>query len=165
MATKGFGGFDRRQRYGMFIGLGVAASIAAMVYSPEALRELSRPQGAPGEAALAERAPPLKGPGRVLAITTASRRVRDCYRAEFGGARHREQVVIVSFLAEITAGAGVISEGAVSSGDGVSMAFDRCIEESLSRVPFSTTAPPGRQRITFPFVFDLSVPKGDGEGR
>ena len=128
-----------------------------MVYSPDALKKQAAPVAVEAQdRQVTQASDPLVGPGRVSAINIASSRVRECYRAEFKEDPLREQVVIVSFLAEIGEEGGVVSKGQVPPGDAVSRRFDRCVREGLLKVPFATTAPSGRQQITFPFVFDLS---------
>jgi len=149
--------FNRRERYSTIFGVGIAAVIAWWTYAPVAERlesELGRSSSNDTSEEKSE-GPKLSSPGVVAAINAARPLVEICYLAEFRDSRHREQVVIVEFWAEIASGKGLLFEGKVPVVDSVSQQFDGCIQEKLFQVGFDTTLPPGRKRITFPFAFKV----------
>ena len=147
--------FTRRERHSTVVGIGISALIAWWAYAPVAAR-LDQEFGTakPKKTVQAKsEGPVLTSPGMVAAINAAKPFVAKCYVAYFGHSRHLEQVVIVEFWAEIAGGKGVVFDGKVPVADSISQEFDGCIQEQLYQASFETSLPPGRQKITFPFVF------------
>jgi hypothetical protein len=167
MAAKARKPFTKRERYGMILGLGVAGSLAWAAHLSGVIDFRddfdSEPPAAAAPAAPAlsaavpsgERGPALSAPGVVQAVNAARPGVEECYLAEFSDARDREQVVIVTFQAEVRGAEGLVFQGEVPVADSVSAEFDRCVKEKLFVVHFDANAPPGRQRVVFPFAFEL----------
>jgi hypothetical protein len=158
MAAKARKPFTRRERYGMLLGLGVAGSLAWAAHLSGAIDFREDFDSEPTSAAAApsvERGAALSGPGEVQAVNAARPGVKECYLAEFTGAPHREQVVIVSFQAEVRGAEGLVFQGEVPVVDSVSAEFDGCVKEKLFVVHFDANAPSGRQRVVFPFAFEL----------
>ena len=146
--------FTRRERRATIVGIGIAAAIAWWAYAPVAAR-LDQEFGKKKVVQAKSEGPVLTSPGMVAAINVAKPLVEKCYQADFGNSRHREQVVIVEFWAEIQAGKGMVFDGKVPVVDSVSEEFDGCIQAQLFQVSFEISLPPGRKKITFPFAFEL----------
>lgn len=147
----------------MMLGLGVAGSLAWAAHLSGAIDfredfDRAPPSAAPALSAAApsgERGSALSAPGVVQAVNAARPGVKECYLAEFRGARDREQVVIVAFQAEVRGAEGLVFQGEVPVADSVSAEFDGCVKEKLFVVTFDANAPSGRQRVVFPFAFEL----------
>ena len=147
----------------MMLGLGVAGSLAWAAHLSGAIDfredfEAEPTAAVPALSAAApsgERGPALSAPGVVQAVNAARPGVKECYLAEFSGARDREQVVIVTFQAEVRGAEGLVFQGEVPVADSVSAEFDGCVKEKLFVVTFDANAPSGRQRVVFPFAFEL----------
>lgn len=164
MAAKSRKAFTQRERYGMILGLGVAGSLAWAAHLSGAIdfREDFDAEPPPAsvpalsaEAPSEEKGVTLSASGVVQAVNAARPGVKECYLAEFSGARDREQVVIVTFQAEVRGEEGLVFQGEVPVADSVSAEFDQCVKEKLFVVHFDANAPSGRQRVVFPFAFEL----------
>ena len=98
-------------------------------------------------------------PARVMvlrALGAVRPYVEDCYRYALSKARGLEGVVVIEFLADWEGKKGYISEAHVMEPRGGPPELEKCLEDTVSDIPF--VAPKklknGQQRVVFPFAFD-----------
>ena len=143
----------------MMLGVGISAAIAWWANAPATAHMqdgLNRTK-ASWEGHAGADLPLLSDEGLVVAVNIARKPVKRCYYRESALPAFRERIVVVEFWVEVVGGRGTLFGGKVPSPDSISESFDQCIRDELALVSFQTILPAGRQKVTFPYAFEMET--------